>query len=683
MTKRSELVLPPGTYAYSLDRANAKMSVLVGPLQNKLEEQESAVIWDRQKGRTVGCPVDRAVQPIVIVPADSYAVVTNPHVIDGNLHQPPAKRKTQVDEIDLQYGRAEHVPGPTALIPWPGQEIQVRKSFQLARDQYLRVELVADELSTAARAQLNQMLTLASDEAAGNRMLVLGKHTPVFTPPTGVTVIGNRVETARKLGPFEWARFRSDEGEYRYVRGPALAFPQVNETFDSHGKAVDLTKAGVHVRRLVDAEDSLAGEELFLSHFSDGDNDGAPRYWWPNEYVEELAVIEPIAIPEGGGIYVRPQGSGEVSIYKASAPVLFDPIKWELVEREDSCFAPAVVVQDNEACEIVSPKGSRIVLGPTVALLEYTEQEGERIKIVGDLLAETGHADTADGVNVFAKVALTRTLTGEPTEWFRATGSLKRLGDAIETLFRDAVSKLTAATQVDGRLLLTERFGAEGAFTLPGIEVSNVDVVMQFGDPDVGAAVEANRKAVTANRLAEQKRQLEQQYERVAQQHAATMAEMATAAKERDRLAKLVEKQALLDAEKMELEAKKAKQDLLDEIATYELDREARRNQQSIEQRKREVELERQKIEAQTTANVEVLGAIQPHLVEAVRAAGAQTSFSKVVQHLGPAAVLQGVGLTDALTKMVGSDAASALLLTGTKPPDKPNGSSKRRSAEP
>jgi hypothetical protein len=681
MTKRSELVLPPGTYAYSLDRANAKMSVLVGPLQNKLEEQESAVIWDRQKGRTVGCPVDRAVQPIVIVPADSYAVVTNPHVIDGNLHQPPAKRKTQVDEVDLQYGRAEHVPGPTALIPWPGQEIQVRKSFQLARDQYLRVELVADELSVAARAYLNQILALASDEAIGNRMLVLGKHTPVFTPPTGVTVIGNRVETARKLGPFEWARFRSDEGEYRYVRGPALAFPNVNETFDGHGMAVDLTKAGVHLRRLVNVEDGPAGEELFLSYFDN--DDGAPHYWWPSQYVEELATIEPITIPEGGGIYVRPRGSGEVSIHKAAAPVLFDPLKWELVAREDSCFAPAVVVQDNEACEIVSPTGSRIVIGPTVTLLEYTEQEGERIKIVDDLLALTGHADTADGVSVSAKVALTRTLTGTPAEWFRATGSVKRLSDAIETLFRDAARGLTAAqVEGDGRLL-TERFAAEGAFTLPGVEVSNVDVVVQFVDPDVGAAVEENRRTATANRLAEQKRQLEQQHERIAQQHAAAMTEMATATIERDRLVKLTDRRTALEAEKMELEAKKAKQDLLDEIATYELDREARRNQQSIEQRKREIELERQKIEAQATASVEVLGAIQPHLIEAVRAAGAQTSFSKVVQHLGPAAVLQGVGLTDALTKMVGNDAAAALLLTGTTPPDKPNGSSKRRSAEP
>ena len=72
---------------------------------------------------------------------------------------------------------------------------------------------------------------------------------------------------------------------------------------------------------------------------------------------------------------------------------------------------------------------------------------------------------------------------------------------------------------------------------------------------------------------------------------------------------------------------------------------------------------------AQAGANEQVLAALQPELIAAIKAAGAQTAFSKVVQHLGPASILQGVGLEDAIRKLIGNDAASNLLMV-----DKPNG---------
>ena len=682
MSKRSELVLPPGTFAYSLDRANAKMSVLVGPLQNKLEEQEGAVVWDPNKGRTTGCPVDRAVQSIVIVPADSFAVITNPYVVDGKLHQPPAKRKTQVDEIELQYGRAEHVSGPTAIVPWPGQDVTVRKRFQLARDQYVCIEvteLLSDEANEALATVTGRDPDLPPFRP-GDQAIIMGQQATLFTPPTGVKVLGNQVKSGQHVKAFEWARLRASDGTCRYVRGPELVFPRDNEKVETTGKAVDLTKAGVHVRRLVDVEDSPAGEELFLCQF-DADENKPKQYWWPSEQVELIETIEPTEVPEGGGVYVRERGRGDaaISIYKANAPVLFSPLTWELVPRDGSVFAPAVVVQDNEAVEINSPKGSRVVVGPKVTLLEYTEQEGERIKVSDYFETKTGYADTSDGVNVFANVSLTSTLTGEPAEWFRTPGSRDRIRNAIEALFRSSIGKFTAA-QVEAKArLLVDTFTLD----LPGITVSDVDVQVWFAEPEVHKAVVQNRMTATMNRLVEQQRQLEQQSEKVCQDHEAAMAAMTEAAIERNRLTALAEAKAKADAKKLELDAEKSMQDVLDELATYELDREARRNQQAVEQRKREVELERQKLEAQAAASVEVLGAIQPHLIEAVKMAGAQTSFSKVVQHLGPASILQGVGLQDALAKVVGSDAASALLLTGSGAPDKSNGRTKRPNAEP
>jgi hypothetical protein len=675
MSKRSELVLPPGTYAYSLDKANAKLSVLVGPVQNKLEEQEGAVIWDRQKGRPVGCPLERAVQPIVIVPADSYAIVTNPYAVDGKLQQPPAKRKTQVDEVDLQYGRTEHIPGPTAVIPWPGQDVQVRQRFQLARDQYIRVE-VTEHLSDDASAWLSELL---GDSAVtpGQQFTITGAQVTLFTPPTGVTVLGNKVQTAQNLGAFEWVRLRGTDGAARYVRGPGLIFPLAGEKVEATGAALDLTKAGVHIRRLIDA-DGPAGEELFLTRY--GKNDGEPHYWWPSDDIELVAELEPIDIPVGGGIYVRQAGGGEVEIQRSNAPVLLDPLQWELVERGDSCYASAVVVQENEVVEINSPQGSRIIVGPSVELLGYTEQEGERLTLSQPVKLTTCHVDTADGVSVYAEVSFHQTLVGDVPGWFRSDSPRLRVGDAVGRLFRQAAHAVTALqVEADDRLL-ADAFKPE-AFDGLGIEVSNIDVRVRFSDVTIQKAIAANRQTATMNRLEEQRRDIDQEREQAVQQHEAAMSEMSEGAAERARAVVLAQKQSELDAEKLTLEAKKAMQDLLDELATYELDRQARSNAQALDLRRREIELKKQEVEGQTAAMVDVLQAIQPQLIEAIRAAGVQTTFAKIVPSLGPSSILQGVGLQDALSKVVGSEAASALLLAGMTPADKPNGRAKRQAA--
>lgn len=687
MTKRSELVLPPGTFAYSLDRSNAKMSVLVGPLQNKLEEQEGAVIWDRSKGRTVGCPVDRAVQPIVIVPADSYAVVTNPHIVDGQLHQPPAKRKTQVDEIELQYGRVQHVSGPTAIIPWPGQDVQVRKRFQLGRDQYVRVE-VTEWLDSDTLTSLLSLADVEDVESTpvqlGSQFVITGKKTSIFTPPTGVTVLGNTVKTADRLDAFEWARYVSDDGTARYVHGPALVYPRVNEKFDKRGKAIDLSRVGLHARRLVQTEHGPAGEEVFLTRYGQ-EATGEPHYYWPDGTLEEIATIEPIDVPDGGGLYLREHGDSAVKVHTPTAPLLIDPLRFELVDREESCFAPAVVVQDNQATEIVSPKGSRVVVGPQLVLLEYNEQEGETLVLRNSYENDTAVAETSDGIPVYATVRLTRAMAGTPADWFRASSARHRVHETVEQLFVSSVKKLTAAQVEADNRVLQDVFAADSAFSslAPDVTVSDVFVKVRFADPETEKAIEKNRKTAAMHRLEEQGRALTRQECEAKQKHEAALDGLVQETAERIRCKKMAEKQAELDAEKVELEAKKSVQDLLDELATYELDREARRNQQLIDHRKREVDLERQAVETKTSASVEVLNAIQPHLIEAIRTAGAQTSFSKVVQHLGPASILQGIGLQEALTKMIGNDAASSLLLTGSPAADKPNGRSKRPNVEP
>lgn len=676
MTKRSELVLPPGTYAYSLDRANAQLSVLVGPLQNKLEELEGTVTFDGQKGRMVGCPIDRAIKPLIIVPAGSFASVTNPYTVDGKVVAPPVRKKTQVSEVELQYGRSVHIPGPTALVPWPGQDVTVQEGYRLARDQYCYVEVVG-ELDEAG-IKLYTRLGLPTQ----GRSIVRGDNEAVpqpFIPPTGMQVLGGTkaVKTAVRLGRLDWCRIVSQEEGTSYRYGPAVVFPEPNETVEATGEAYDLRICGLHIRQLGKPDENSRQDcsDRFFTAF--GEKDVAQPFHWPNAEEDILAVLKPIEIPVGGGIYVRPAGSTDIKIYDKPGPVLFSPLEYELVERDGSAFAPAVVVQDNEAVEINSPAGTRYLLGPQTGLLDYGEQEGRRVNITEQVELQLDGVCN-DAVPVKTRYAFTLSCLGETASWFGIVCPKTRAIALLEQAFTHYVAQ-HASTDLSPEMIAKQMAELE----LPEVRLTDrVIGKLKLVDEQIARLVETAQRNETINRWTAHTQQQEADRRRAEEQHTTALAELD------EKLAALKTQAdasiARADAERhrLVLECKRGQQELLDEISTYELDREARKAQQTLELKAKQDDLERKMLSAQAEAVVAQLNAIQPELVAAIRTAGAQTAFSKVVQHLGPSAILGGVGLQDAVKRIIGDDAASSMLLTGMSPPDKANGRSKRPNAE-
>jgi hypothetical protein len=690
-SKRSELVLAPGTYAYSLDRATAKVSVLVGPIQHDLKDHEGAIVYDPGKGRTVGCPLDRAIQAIHIIPANSYAIVTNPYEEDGRLVWPRSKAKTDVDEVQLQYGRVVHVPGPTFIVPWPGQTVTIKPAYQLDSDQYLIVEATGplkpgdvvylEKLEDGAD---NHLPEPSFEPGIGSRFIVTGEKTRHFIPPDNVRVLDEPkpVKRAARIGALEWCKRENSIG-IEYERGPAIAFPDVAGKILETGRALNLHECGVHVRTVVASDTDPLGTEQFITRF--GQSAEEPAYYWPDTKHEVLADVEPIEIPEHGGVYVRRHGSPTIEIRKGPERLLIDPTRFELVERNDSAFAPAVTVQSGEIVQIGSPGGSHYVVGPTIYLLEYTEQEGERTRQLkrNESVSVTGV--TADDVTVTARIVYDQRNDGPVEELFKPTSSRFLVDSMLTRRFREAVASVTShAADLSKKAIVSAIVdsGETDSIRFGDVTIESLHLAsFSFEDQSIARMLSDTKRQRTEAVIKDRQREIALQDVESQKKHdqAFEAERQEIEAAHRQVEAAKEEQQAKL--ERWRLEQMKALQDLKDEIATCELDREARAAQQKIELRSKGQELDNRALEVHATANVRILDAIQPELVAAIRAAGAQTSFSKVVQHLGPAAMLQGLGLQDAIRKMIGDEAASNMLLTEATPADKQNGAKKQPSA--
>jgi hypothetical protein len=451
--------------------------------------------------------------------------------------------------------------------------------------------------------------------------------------------------------------------------------PEVNETIEKISKAIDLTQVGVWVRKLVDDESGPAGTEMFLS---DLDKKPGTSHYWPCETEEVIDVVKPVDIPEGGGLYLRKRGDTAVMLYEQAGRLLPDPLKFELVERDGSCFAPAVIAQEGDALEIDSPRGSRVLVGPSVTLLQHHETEGRRLHIKQPMTF-TVEDFTADNVETKVEIECEREMTGAIASWF--SPSADEFIRVLRRRVQDAISSCTANAIVEN----------PSAFSAPVVEdlvvgcvsVTNIRInKIEFADPELTALYGRVRHDHAVEELEAQLREIALSTKRAEEQFAIQRNEIDI------NLINMAEEARILDAKLVEqrerraLEYKRDQQEVMDEIVTYELDREARQSQQRIDIDRKRQELEQDLVRSHSEANVKVLEALQPELVAAIRAAGAQTNFGKVVQHLGPASILQGIGLQDAVKRIVGDEAAGSLLLTGMPCADKPNSGSKRRSAE-
>jgi major vault protein len=363
MRQERDLVLPPNTFAYVLDRTKGKVSAYVGPFKTSLSDTDHLVVW--QGGKFVPTPeTERAVQPFIEAAEGQYIVLSNPAIAEGQ-HIP--QTGSMNDSTDLDTGRKVVIPGPANFPLWPGQSAQVIDGHHLRHNQYLVVRVyearAARENAGSALvattgggegSESDASLPLVTSFSMGQLIVIKGTDVSFYVPSTGIEVVPEDydqfVREAATLEQLEYAVLLDEVGRKRYEKGPAVVFPEPTEVFatDDEGnrkfRAIELNpQSGLYIKVIAPYEDDdgtehAEGEEMFLTGLD------TPIYFPRVEHsiiqYGDKRKHHAIAVPKGEGRYVLDRTKGEVELVTGPSMFLPDPRKQVIVRR---ILPPAIV----------------------------------------------------------------------------------------------------------------------------------------------------------------------------------------------------------------------------------------------------------------------------------------------------------------------------------------------------
>lgn len=375
MRQDRDLVLAPGEFAYVLDTTKGLVNVNVGPYKTSMAGTDQPVVFDREKLQFVRCDLDRAIQRDLVAPEGFYMALYNP--AEGNVHPPDGKSSISAK---LTIGHRINIPGPTNFSLWPGQMADVIKGHHLRSNQYLLAQVYNDAEATKNWTEAIVKPAPTSVEAAavgvlsspraftpGQLIVIKGTDVSFFIPPTGVKVVPNGesfVREAVTLERLEYCILLDEDGNKRFVQGPAVVFPEPTETFvigadgkSRKFKAIELNETtGIYVKVIADYEEEIGdpmpitgradvpagamsrrkiqhktGDELFITGkeqaiYFQREEHSVIRY---GDQTKHYAV----AIPAGEGRYVLDRITGEIRLVRGPRMLLCDPRREVIVRR--------------------------------------------------------------------------------------------------------------------------------------------------------------------------------------------------------------------------------------------------------------------------------------------------------------------------------------------------------------
>ena len=362
-----DLVLAPGEFAYVLDITKGIVSTVVGPSTYTFTGSQYAVVWDSEKRQfTQSTDPTRARQSFVSAPQGSYVVLEAPAEDEKKAY--PQEGTSSPSAPDLKFGRRVNVAGPAHFALWPRQTARVISGHQLKSNQYLVANVYDDE---AARVSWGTAVVRAQSESAGEQpgadshlpasrgiarpghltmgqlLIVKGTEVSFYIPPTGIEVLPEKqvfVRNAVTLERLEYCILLDEDGNKRFVTGPAVVFPEPTETFvEVNGevkfKAMELSPiSGIYVKVIADYlndagrhNEQKAGDELFITG-----KQQAIYYPRPEHSIIEYdgrKVHYAIALPEGEGRYVLNRLTGDIDLVMGPKMLLPDPRHQVVVRR--------------------------------------------------------------------------------------------------------------------------------------------------------------------------------------------------------------------------------------------------------------------------------------------------------------------------------------------------------------
>jgi major vault protein len=366
-SRQKDLVLATNEFVYVQSKTNGQIKVYTGPIMLTISAQESLVIFNEKTKRFEETQdFERARQTFVSAPEGWYVVLKNPAV--DNMHPEVAKA---VNGPELQIGHKINIAGPVSFSLFPGQMSRVIRGHRLRSNQYLiaRVYDAAAANKNATEATMidaeGKEITKATEKYFVGQLLVIkGTEVSFYIPPTGIEVISvdssskNYVRDAVTLERLEYAILKDEDGEKRYVHGPAVVFPKPTETFVQAPKGGTIFRAlelspisGIYIKVIAAYDEKVKdktihhpiGEELFITG-----KDQMIYYPRPEHAMIQYDgkyMHHAIAIPEGEGRYILNRLTGEIKTVKGPQMYLPDPrfevvVKRKLSEKECELFYP-------------------------------------------------------------------------------------------------------------------------------------------------------------------------------------------------------------------------------------------------------------------------------------------------------------------------------------------------------
>lgn len=356
--KRGDLILPQGTFVYIQDGASGQVQVAVGPYKESIGEIDKIVIFDEKTRKFIPSnDSNEAIQVARSADEGQYIVLINPSDPKDNETKFPNRGKNSATPT-LKTGSKVNIPGPATFPLWPGQIGKVLDGHNLKYNEYLIVRVYNEEqakknlanaiVKTATegdnKGKKSKSLIAEEDLVTGKLLVIRGTDVSFYIPPTGIEVVsenGNYVRKAVTLERLEYCILLDQNGDKRYVKGPAVVFPKPTEEFlEQDGrkkfKALELNdNMGIYLKVIADYEEEgrqyKTGEELFITGKEQ-------KIYFPRE---EHAIIKyddrvmhyAVAITGGEARYVLDKETGEIKLFVGPKMFIPDPRKEVIVKR--------------------------------------------------------------------------------------------------------------------------------------------------------------------------------------------------------------------------------------------------------------------------------------------------------------------------------------------------------------
>ena len=383
MNRQKDIVLAPNEYTFVLSKTNGVIKTHTGPMTMTISAQESLVVFDPKSKQFIEvADIDKAKRLFTSAPEGWYIVLKNP--AKDNMHPDSGKAN---NSPDLEVGKKINIAGPCTFSLFPGQMAKVVQGHRLRSNQYLLARVYdADaakkniDTATIVDTEGNEVKDKKATEYFMGQLLVIkGTEVSFYVPPTGIEVIplggkgSDYVRDAVTLERLEYAILKDEDGEKRYVHGPAVVFPKPTEVFVETPKGGNIFRAlelspisGIYIKVIAAYKDDSGvehpiGEELFITGKEQMIYYPRPEHamiQYDGKYMHHA-----IAIPEGEGRYILNRLTGEIKTIIGPQMYLPDPRKEVVVKRKLTA----------KECGLIYP-GNREVLEYNDALNEQATQ---------------------------------------------------------------------------------------------------------------------------------------------------------------------------------------------------------------------------------------------------------------------------------------------------------------------